>query len=67
MDGSPLTRKVVYGYQTVIQGQGHFPKRCLPHVIPPVLVWKGYEPFISKHALRQRFDERTVRATQKQS
>ena len=38
MDGSPLTRKVIYRCQMVIQGQGHFNKSGLPLVIPPV-VW----------------------------
>ena len=31
MDGSPLTHKVTYGHQTVIQGQGHgLPREKLP-------------------------------------
>ena len=37
MDGSPLTQKVVYGHQTVIQGQGRFTKQGLPWVIMPVV------------------------------
>ena len=37
MDGSPLTRKVVYGRQTVIQGQGRFTKRGLPRVLPSLV------------------------------
>ena len=42
LDGTPLTRKVVYGCQMVILGQGHFlVKEGLPLMIPPV-VRKGY-------------------------
>ena len=37
-----LTRKVIYGCQMAIQGQGHFPKCSLLRVIPPVVwKWKG--------------------------
>ena len=35
MDGSPLTRKGINERQTVIQGQGRFPKCGLPWVILP--------------------------------
>ena len=41
MDGSPLTRKVAYRDQTVVQGQGHFSKCGLRRAIPPV-VCKSY-------------------------
>ena len=37
MDGLPLTHKVAHRRQTVIQGQGHFPKHGLPQVILPVV------------------------------
>ena len=37
MDGSPLTRKVIYGHQKVIQGQGCFTKHGPPRAIPPVV------------------------------
>ena len=42
MDGSPLTRKVTYGCQMVIQGQGLFLKCGLRWTIPPV-VRMGYD------------------------
>ena len=38
----PLTRKVGYGRQAVIKGQGRFTKRGLPWPIPPVM-WMGYK------------------------
>ena len=38
MDGLPLTGKVIYGRQTVIQGQGCFSKCGLPQVIPSVVL-----------------------------
>ena len=40
MDGSPLTRKVVYGRQTAIQGQGRFTKCDTACSVKGVLV--GY-------------------------
>ena len=42
MDGLPVTHKVIFGRQTVIQGQGHFTKCGLPQVMPPV-VWMGFK------------------------
>ena len=37
MDASQLTRKVVYGHQTMIQGLGHFSKGELSRAIPPIM------------------------------